>query len=61
MLKVMQNYYSPVATDMDSCNGKPWYADDHKQELEKYYKKSFNDITDDEVDEYYEKWFSGKL
>lgn len=61
MLKGMQDYYSPIATDMDTCNGKPWYADDHKKELEKYYKKPFNDITDDEVDEYYEKWFWGEL
>lgn len=56
---MMEKYYSPISYDMDCCNGKPWYADDHIQELEDYYKKPFNDITDDEVEEYFEHSYWG--
>lgn len=38
--------------DPDTYYGTPWYADDHRLELEEYFDKPFEEITDEEISEY---------
>ena len=42
----------PVCYDPDRYYGEPWYADDHIEELEEYFKKPWGEITDDDIDYY---------